>query len=742
MGNEPALIGRHEAAEIHLTDPKVSTHHGQVLPSEKGFTLVDLNSETGLFINGKKIKKAQLKENMVITLGNTNIRVLKGITAEADADVDVEEISLDGEEPELSESTMEDVPTAKSKSKKPAKSKSKPSPSPKDSSLVIDDPFEDDEKGPFPSQAAFEALRIQGIDEKPSAFAILSMAGGVLAFFLLLMGIYAFLSKIFLPRSPDPRSPENQVANWSFERLKNETPLHWTLQGLAFLDKFVALGGKNSIRIEGDSKKPGRLISQKIVLLPGKQYYLKFFLQNQGAIPFIVALKWSHEGRRRERVDYPAILEDKGDWKEKSFYCYPPSWADSLQLEFFTLADSGRAWIDRVILEERDPKETEEEEPLLVDLDKKFLAVIENKGILWLYHQEKKMAYLKKGQFQINDSHFPSLLNQRVCKIIKDATFSKGTVLLEGKIFLPSQQKWLSFIQRIHQKPQEIQCIFEFPEAVDFYYFWEKPSRLPLHFPGKKERYYNKLSLQKVKEWILGLKENKLVISLSQESELKMLDKKGYSQLILTVPKCQSFMISFKRTSELEKEEIAALKKQVQEMEKASQYEEEAKVWKKLLEKYGYYPEIEKESREGIRYISNLRKRQEEELAKIEHHVDNYKNPFLVESGKKKIQTILHSFPSLESKGKRVLEKLESLQKKLAREEKIEKARQLLKKGDFILGTSLISLKSRTLALALACYKEVVELKPDVPDLLEEAKRRIRIIEERLEREELKLLKY
>lgn len=67
------LIGRHASADIRLPDLSVSRYHAIMTVSNGVWTISDIGSKSGIYVNGNLIKTAQLKENDVIKLGNRRL---------------------------------------------------------------------------------------------------------------------------------------------------------------------------------------------------------------------------------------------------------------------------------------------------------------------------------------------------------------------------------------------------------------------------------------------------------------------------------------------------------------------------------------------------------------------------------------------------------------------------------------------------------------------------------------------
>ena len=73
LGCDEVLIARHASADIRLPDLSVSRYHAILTVSEGKWTIKDMGSKSGLFINGSMVKEAVLNENDVITLGNRRL---------------------------------------------------------------------------------------------------------------------------------------------------------------------------------------------------------------------------------------------------------------------------------------------------------------------------------------------------------------------------------------------------------------------------------------------------------------------------------------------------------------------------------------------------------------------------------------------------------------------------------------------------------------------------------------------
>lgn len=75
--NSEILLGRHRSADIQFPDLSVSRYHAVLTYSDGVFLLEDLNSKSGTFLNGKKIKSAVININDEIRMGAVVFHIKK-----------------------------------------------------------------------------------------------------------------------------------------------------------------------------------------------------------------------------------------------------------------------------------------------------------------------------------------------------------------------------------------------------------------------------------------------------------------------------------------------------------------------------------------------------------------------------------------------------------------------------------------------------------------------------------------
>lgn len=72
---DEVLIGRHASADIRIPDMSVSRYHAILTVSNGIWSISDLNSKSGVYVNGRLVKQSKLKENDVIKLGTRRLTI-------------------------------------------------------------------------------------------------------------------------------------------------------------------------------------------------------------------------------------------------------------------------------------------------------------------------------------------------------------------------------------------------------------------------------------------------------------------------------------------------------------------------------------------------------------------------------------------------------------------------------------------------------------------------------------------
>ena len=69
------LLGRSEHNDVCLPSPYLSRHHAVIVGTPEGYYVVDLNSVNGLLHNGRKVERAVLCDQDIMTIGPFRMKV-------------------------------------------------------------------------------------------------------------------------------------------------------------------------------------------------------------------------------------------------------------------------------------------------------------------------------------------------------------------------------------------------------------------------------------------------------------------------------------------------------------------------------------------------------------------------------------------------------------------------------------------------------------------------------------------
>ena len=76
MRKDEVLIGRRSDADLVLANPYISRHHAKLVRSELGFSIVDLKSRHGTFVNGHQVDRHELQAGDRIALGKERVELI------------------------------------------------------------------------------------------------------------------------------------------------------------------------------------------------------------------------------------------------------------------------------------------------------------------------------------------------------------------------------------------------------------------------------------------------------------------------------------------------------------------------------------------------------------------------------------------------------------------------------------------------------------------------------------------
>lgn len=72
---ERLLLGRSEHNDVCLPSPYLSRHHAAIIGTPEGYYVIDLNSANGVQLNGRRVERAVLCDDDVLTLGPFRVKI-------------------------------------------------------------------------------------------------------------------------------------------------------------------------------------------------------------------------------------------------------------------------------------------------------------------------------------------------------------------------------------------------------------------------------------------------------------------------------------------------------------------------------------------------------------------------------------------------------------------------------------------------------------------------------------------
>lgn len=77
LGGDVVTVGRSPQSDMFLDDVTVSRHHARILIDEDGYTIEDLNSLNGTYVNRKRIERHQLFDGDELQIGKFKLSFLQ-----------------------------------------------------------------------------------------------------------------------------------------------------------------------------------------------------------------------------------------------------------------------------------------------------------------------------------------------------------------------------------------------------------------------------------------------------------------------------------------------------------------------------------------------------------------------------------------------------------------------------------------------------------------------------------------
>lgn len=83
LTHTPVIVGRGQECAISIAHPSVSRHHARIEPSPTGYSVYDLHSTNGTYLNDQPITQSRLADGDYLRVGNCIFRFLHGDNIEA-----------------------------------------------------------------------------------------------------------------------------------------------------------------------------------------------------------------------------------------------------------------------------------------------------------------------------------------------------------------------------------------------------------------------------------------------------------------------------------------------------------------------------------------------------------------------------------------------------------------------------------------------------------------------------------
>jgi 8-oxo-dGTP diphosphatase len=79
LSDKPVRIGRTPDNDLVVADLNFSRHHAELRKSPAGtYEIIDLGSHNGIFVNGKRVSRATVTDQDIVTIGHSTFRLTEG----------------------------------------------------------------------------------------------------------------------------------------------------------------------------------------------------------------------------------------------------------------------------------------------------------------------------------------------------------------------------------------------------------------------------------------------------------------------------------------------------------------------------------------------------------------------------------------------------------------------------------------------------------------------------------------
>jgi pSer/pThr/pTyr-binding forkhead associated (FHA) protein len=386
----PFTIGRKKGVGLLIEEEDVSAEHCMLVEDEGSLHVVDLNSQAGTFVQGKKVKgRERLGPNDTLAIGKTKFRFKDHAAKDAEpiSDDDIEPLGgkpisdrvaivptappvqevtdLDSlgedEEDDPARTPAAGVPKVQPKSQPPT------APPPKTKTGRNVNPV---------APAAAVALEADPTGISLTDFPSVSLepqseggAGGIVAVIVavvvLLVSALPVLHSFLGREAIDPAPEGSYVRNWSFEDPRD--PLRgWKVDGPPGLIKVVTEGvlhGTHAVRVESTPRESrARLeVAEPHRVVPGQLLALHAAIKTSGQAAAVLGVEWLDETDPDWKdLATAAIVEGSSEWEDAGDELVVPARATHGRVVAFAIPlsnGSGSAWFDQISLLEEEGTE-------------------------------------------------------------------------------------------------------------------------------------------------------------------------------------------------------------------------------------------------------------------------------------------------------------------------------------------------------------------------------------------------
>ena len=390
----PYTIGSKKNVSLSLEGDDISPEHCMLVEDDGAVHVVDLNSEHGTFVDGKKVKgREKLKPSSILTLGKTTKLKWKDLAAKGTSNDELEPATATAEAPPAkpekaekpapAEADEEDVPegvveevtnldSLGEDDDEDAGDAAAPAPKPvskgKSGVLAKTAPGKTSKKAKPADEGDASGLLTSGEDETGIAASEFSAEGlatgggggalGAIAIVLLILAIFGAAVPVAISalakEDHDPEPTGNLVKNWSFE---DDPALRGWVGDAKVVTEDVAYG-RRAVKLDASGETRGELrAADPQRLNPGKWLVLNAAVRTTGSAAAVLAIEWTDERRGDwKQLSYAAVADHQTSWSNAgNVTLAPPENATHARVLAFAAGingGSGSVFFDRIVLKE------------------------------------------------------------------------------------------------------------------------------------------------------------------------------------------------------------------------------------------------------------------------------------------------------------------------------------------------------------------------------------------------------